>query len=172
MLWTTSSHSYEGLAPWQVRLSPPLPPVTPVRNGTTWLCECWKVRGGPNKVESEIMSGYVQQSVRSGRCLIQEARLRSDMGSVKPARRRDSPHIYDDLAWAEGRLDRIEETLRGISFMILGNSLDCMVIVQYPDLQLTQLKALPKIPKIPKIKYSCETCCENKCILVTKFINL
>ena len=26
------------------------------------------------------MSGYVQQSVRSGRCLIQEARLRSDMG--------------------------------------------------------------------------------------------
>ena len=35
--------------------------------------------------------------------------------------------------------------------MILGNSLDCMVIVQYPDLQLTQLKALPKIPKIPKI---------------------
>ena len=44
------------------------------------------------------MSGYVQQSVRSGRCLIQEARLRSDMGSVKPARRRDSPHIYDDLA--------------------------------------------------------------------------
>ena len=31
--------------------------------------------------------------------------------------------------------------------MILGNSLDCMVIVQYPDLQLTQLKALPKIPK-------------------------
>ena len=32
--------------------------------------------------------------------------------------------------------------------MILGNSLDCMVIVQYPDLQLTQLKALPKIPKI------------------------
>ena len=51
-----------------------------------------------NKVESEIMSKYVQQSVRSGRCLIQKARLRSDMGSVKPARRRDSPHIYDDLA--------------------------------------------------------------------------
>ena len=41
--------------------------------------------------------------------------------------------------------------------MILGNSLDCMVIVQYPDLQLTQLKALPKIPKIPKKDISTET---------------